>query len=104
MRACGDGKFPGLRTGADKWAIDPQALRNWPFPVVEQTYSKPDTMLYALGISFGADPFNELQLRHVCEGDLQVLPSMAVVLIIRGSGLACDRLVYRLQRGEWTIS
>jgi acyl dehydratase len=60
--------------------IDPEALRQWPIPEVEQTYAARDTMLYALGLGCGADPLDENQLRFVYEGRLQALPSMAVVL------------------------
>lgn len=61
-------------------AIDPQALRNWPIPVIEQTYTERDTMLYALGVGLGSDPLDAQQLQYVYEENLQVLPSMAVVL------------------------
>ena len=30
--------------------IDYDALLNWPFPEVEQTYTEKDTILYALGV------------------------------------------------------
>jgi acyl dehydratase len=61
-------------------AIDYQRLKNWPFPDVEQTYRAKDTMLYALGLGFGADPMDRDQLRFVYEEGLQALPTMAVVL------------------------
>lgn len=61
-------------------AIDPARLRDWPIPEIEQTYTERDTMLYALGLGLGADPLDAKQLRYVYEQDLQVLPSMAVVL------------------------
>jgi acyl dehydratase len=61
-------------------AIDPQALRNWPIPTIEQTYTERDTMLYALGLGFGCDPLDPHQLQYVYEDGLKVLPSMAVVL------------------------
>ncbi|MGO3927674.1 MaoC/PaaZ C-terminal domain-containing protein [Rhodopseudomonas pseudopalustris] len=60
--------------------IDPAALRDWPIPDIEQTYTERDTMLYALGLGLGSDPLDPHQLRYVYESDLQVLPSMAVVL------------------------
>jgi acyl dehydratase len=53
---------------------------NWPFPVKEHTYSTRDTMLYALGLGFGADPMDSSQLRFVYEEGLRALPTMAVVL------------------------
>jgi acyl dehydratase len=76
----GNGKYSGLQQEDTTMAIDPGALRNWPIPVIEQTYTERDTMLYALGVGFGSDPLDGRQLRYVYEDGLQVLPSMAVVL------------------------
>ena len=45
--------------------IDYDALLNWPFPEVEQTYTEKDTILYALGVGLGNDPLDERQLRYV---------------------------------------
>ncbi len=61
-------------------AIDPDTLRQWPIAEIEHTYAARDTMLYALGLGCGADPMDESELRFVYEGQLQALPSMAVVL------------------------
>jgi acyl dehydratase len=61
-------------------AISYQKLKNWPFPEVEQAYTAKDTILYALGLGYGADPTDENQLRFVYEEGLQALPTMAVVL------------------------
>lgn len=61
-------------------AIDYDRLMNWPFPLVEQTYTARDTILYALGIGLGAEPCDGQQLPFVYEEKLQVLPTMAVVL------------------------
>jgi acyl dehydratase len=60
--------------------IDPEALRQWPIPDIEHSYTVRDTMLYALGLGYGADPMDEEQLRFVYEARLKALPSMAVVL------------------------
>jgi acyl dehydratase len=60
--------------------LDYQTVKNWPFSDVTHTYSEKDTILYALGIGFGADPLDREQLRFVYEKDLRVVPSMAVVL------------------------
>ncbi|AVT75449.1 3-alpha,7-alpha, 12-alpha-trihydroxy-5-beta-cholest-24-enoyl-CoA hydratase [Rhodopseudomonas palustris] len=60
--------------------IDPARLRNWPIPDIEQSYTERDTMLYALGVGYGDAPLDAKQLRYVYEQDLQVLPSMSVVL------------------------
>ena len=61
-------------------AIDYDKLMAWKFDDVEQTYSARDTMLYALGIGYGADPMDEGQLQYVYEKDLKVAPTMAVVM------------------------
>jgi acyl dehydratase len=71
--------------------IDPVALRDWPIPEIEQTYTERDTMLFALGLGLGSDPLDERQLRFVYEKDLQVLPSMSVVLGYPGFWLGDDR-------------
>ncbi len=61
-------------------AIDYDKLRNYPIPAVETELSERDTMLYGLGIGFGADPTDRDQLKFVYEDGLQAVPSMAVVL------------------------
>ena len=61
-------------------AIDYQKLKNWKFEDVEHTYTERDTMLYALGLGFGADPMNEDELKFVYEKNLHALPTMGVVL------------------------
>ena len=65
-------------------AIDYQRLKNWPFPEVEHDYRTKDTILYALGLGFGADPVDRDQLRFVYEEGLQALPTMATVLAYPG--------------------
>ena len=60
--------------------MDPQKLLNWPFEDLTHTYSKRDTMLYALGLGFGADPTDGNELQYVYEENLSAVPSMAVVL------------------------
>jgi acyl dehydratase len=69
-----------IKKETPKMPIDPDALRQWPIPEIEHSYSARDTMLYALGLGYGADPLDQEQLRFVYEGRLQALPSMAVVL------------------------
>jgi len=65
-------------------AIDYQRLKNWPFPEIEHSYTAKDSMLYALGLGFGADPMDKDQLRFVYEEGLRALPTMAVVLAYTG--------------------
>lgn len=60
--------------------IDYAKLKNWSFENIEQTYTWKDSMLYALGLGFGFDPLDDLQLRFVYERNLAAVPTMAVVL------------------------
>ena len=60
--------------------MDYEALKAWQFTDVRQTFGKPETMLYALGLGLGGDPVDASQLRFVYEKELAALPSMAVVL------------------------
>lgn len=55
-------------------------LRNHKFTESRQAYTEKDVMLYALGLGFGADPMDRKQLRFVYEKELQVLPTMPVVM------------------------
>lgn len=82
-------------------AIDYDRLKAWPFPVVEQTYSARDVMLYALGVGLGVDPHDAQQLDFVYEEHLKVLPTFATVLGSPGfwqrspeTGLDALRLVH----------
>lgn len=61
-------------------AIDRDRLLSWEFPDVVQTYTRRDTMLYALGLGIGADPLDRAQLAFVYEDGLKALPSMGVTL------------------------
>ena len=66
-------------------AIDPDKLYNWPFEDVEHTYSVRDSIIYALGLGFGADPMDEGQLHFVFEErDFKAVPTMAAVLCTPG--------------------
>lgn len=48
------------------------------------TVTTRDTLLYALGLGFGADPVDERQLRYVYEDNLQALPGMAMTIAYPG--------------------
>ena len=61
-------------------ALDPETLKAWSFPEVEQSYTARDTMLYALGIGASADPLDLNDLRFTYEANLQAVPSMCVTL------------------------
>lgn len=65
-------------------AIDYQTLKNWPFAPIEHAYAARDSILYALGLGFGADPMDRRQLDFVYEDGLKALPTMAVVLAYPG--------------------
>lgn len=82
-------------------AINYERLKNWPFPEVEHSYRAKDTILYALGLGFGADPMDRDQLRFVYEEGLRALPTMATVLAYPGqfaknpeSGIDWKRVVH----------
>ena len=87
--------------------IDPDKLRNWKIADVEHSYSTRDTMLYALGLGYGSDPLDEAQLKFVYEKQLNVLPSMAVVLGYPGfwlgdpaTGVDCKKVLHGEQGFE----
>jgi acyl dehydratase len=82
-------------------AIDYDKLMAWKFDEVEQTYTQKDSMLYALGLGYGADPMDTGQLQYVYEKDLKAAPTMVVVLGYPGmwmrdpeSGIDWVRLVH----------
>jgi acyl dehydratase len=57
-----------------------EAVRNFRFEPVTHSYSRRDTMLYALGLGYGSEPLNQAQLNFVYECDLHAVPSMCCVL------------------------
>jgi acyl dehydratase len=65
-------------------AMDAEKLRNWKFEDVVQTFTKRDTMLYALGAGCGSDPLDEEDLKYVYEENLVALPTMVTVLGYQG--------------------
>lgn len=60
--------------------MDLSAIEALRFSGVSQTYTKRDTMLYALGLGYGEDPLDERELRFVYEKDLKVVPAMCSIL------------------------
>ena len=60
--------------------LDYHVCKNWTFPDIVHRYTERDTMLYALGLGFGADPMDRGALRFVYERDLQAVPTMATVM------------------------
>lgn len=82
-------------------SFDYDRLMNWPIPEIRQTYTRRDTMLYALGLGLGHDPLDESQLRFVYEDGLRTLPTYPVVLGYPGfwmshpdTGIDAVRLVH----------
>ena len=60
--------------------IDVATVRERRFPVLRQTYTEKDVVLYALALGYGSDPVDEAQLRFVHEPALRVVPTFANVL------------------------
>jgi acyl dehydratase len=57
-----------------------EAVRNFRLEPVSHTYTRRDTMLYALGLGYGSDPLDTSQLNFVYETDLRAVPSICCVL------------------------
>jgi acyl dehydratase len=60
--------------------MDLEKIKNLNLPPIEHHYDIRDTILYALGLGYGADPLNEAELRFVYEENLKVVPSICSVL------------------------
>jgi acyl dehydratase len=86
-------------------AIDYDRLMARSFPERRHSYTKRDSILYALGIGLGIDPADAGQLQFVYEDGLKAFPTMAVVLGYPGfwmrepdSGIDWVRVVHGEQR------
>lgn len=64
--------------------IDEDKTRSWRSGPVRQAYTAKDSILYALGVGFGADPLDARELKYVYEKDLAAVPTMAAVLASPG--------------------
>ena len=64
--------------------IDYDRLMRLEIPDVEQCYTRRDTMLYALGLGFGAEPTDQRQLGFVYEDGLRAVPTYGVMLAYAG--------------------
>jgi len=60
--------------------IDPSELVGKMIARRESTYTTEDSILYALGLGFGADPTDMDQLRFGYEQNIQTLPTMTLIL------------------------
>lgn len=85
--------------------IDPEKLLALDFPDIVHSYTRRDTILYALGLGIGADPLDPHDLRYVYEPELHAVPSMAVTLAYPGfwyrdldTGLDHARTVHGVER------
>ena len=80
-----------------------EAVRNFRFEAVSHTYSCKDTILYALGLGYGANPADPSQLAFVYEDNLRTVPSICCVLAhpgmwVRNPALGIDWL--KMLHGE----
>ena len=70
-------------------ALDYEKLMRTTFEPTRQTYTRRDTMLYALGLGVGTqDPVDWNELKYVYEKDLVALPTLAVTLAAGAMRLA----------------
>lgn len=67
-------------------AINYEKLKNREFPVVEQSYTERDTIIYALGVGYGFEPLDKRQLDFAFEESpsFKAAPTMAAVLATPG--------------------
>jgi acyl dehydratase len=69
--------------------LDYEKLMRMPIESARQTYTRRDTMLYALGLGVGTqDPCDWNELKYVYEKDLVALPTLAVTLAAGAMRLA----------------
>lgn len=85
-------------------AIDYDKLMALHIPDTAHSYTRKDSILYALSLGLGADPLDEAQLPFVFEPALRALPTMGVVLAHPGywprtldTGLDWVRIVHAEQ-------
>lgn len=64
--------------------IDYEKTKAWRSGPVRHGYTERDTILYALGVGFAADPLAAEELRFVYEKELQAVPTLAAVLASPG--------------------
>lgn len=60
--------------------MDVEAIRNLRIEPIVQDYDRRETILYALGLGFGANPLDTEELPFVYEADLRIVPSYVNVL------------------------
>ena len=86
-------------------AINLNLVKNWTFPIIRQTYSEKDTILYALALGYGGQPTNADELAFVYERHLQAVPTMSTTLCHPGfwisdskTGIDASRAVHGEQK------
>lgn len=65
-------------------SFNPQALLDYRFSDIKQSYVEKDAILYALGLGLGANPLDEEELAYLIETRLKVLPTFSVTLSTPG--------------------
>lgn len=65
---------------------------NWPIPDSAQSYTRRDTILYALGVGLGGDPVDPGQLSFLYEKGLRALPTLGLVVGSPGAWFADPQL------------
>ncbi|KPF81129.1 3-alpha,7-alpha,12-alpha-trihydroxy-5-beta-cholest-24-enoyl-CoA hydratase [Brevundimonas sp. AAP58] len=60
--------------------MDVEAIRAMRIDPILQSYGKRETILYALGLGYGADPLDAAELPFVYEADLKIVPSYVNLL------------------------
>jgi acyl dehydratase len=86
--------------------VNLEAVRKFRFTPVTQSFTRRDTILYALGLGFGSDALNPEQLGYVLEDRLQAVPSICCVLAHPGRWVATPELAIdwvKLLHGEQTF-
>ncbi|OAI94793.1 MaoC/PaaZ C-terminal domain-containing protein [Pseudomonas putida] len=85
-----------------------ERVKHWPIEEVTQSYSKRDSILYALGLGVGGDPMDPVQLRFTFEKDLQAVPTLAAAIAWPkpwmtnpDTGVDYLKLVHGEQDTEW---
>jgi acyl dehydratase len=60
--------------------MDIEQIKNFDIAPITQSYDKRDTILYALGLGYGASPLDAAELPFVYERNLKCVPSLVNVL------------------------
>jgi len=84
--------------------IDPEHLLRLPIETRRFSYDIRDTMLYALGVGFGSDPLDELDLCFVYEDGLMALPTQLTTVAWDRSWVEASRIPWpKVIHGEQSI-